>query len=387
MVAVLALAALAAGSDEPAAPTPVAPTAQDQFEALVKEIGSLRSDLEKLDRQERSLVNEMDRLEVESSLNAREMERLGLMKQRAGADLERTTRQLGARKGEVARSEADLAAHLRAAYEVGRSRELRLVLALTEPVDVMRAIAYLDVMARRQSAAVGRLREGKVEMEALERSLQVQTAGLEELERQQRGRAGDLKTVRERSRQLLESTRQERDAHRSAIGELTRAAEELESAIVSSGTADIPTVDVGKLRGALEWPVPGEIATGFGDIRNAKFGTVTPHPGIDIRTTPGEPVRAILPGRVAFTRRFSGYGNTVLLDHGAGCLSVYARLAVVAVSDGAQVLAGQTLGESAQTAFDGGPPTVYFELRRDGRAVDPAGWLKKKAASRREEGR
>jgi septal ring factor EnvC (AmiA/AmiB activator) len=95
----------------------------------------------------------------------------------------------------------------------------------------------------------------------------------------------------------------------------------------------------------------------------------------------------VLAGRVVFSRRFSGYGNTILLDHGGHYLSVYARAAVVSVKEGDQVLPGQVIGYSAEQAFDNGPPTVYFEMRRDGRAVDPAQWLMRKAASRREEER
>ena len=373
---------------------PEAPSAQDQFESLVKEIGSLRADLENLDRQERSLVNEMDRLSVQSAISGRELARLGLMRGRAGAELDQTRLQLQARRADVRREEEGLAAQLRTAYEVGRSREIRLALSLDEPVDVMRAIAYLDVMARRQSGMVASLNQGRAEMEALERALQVQSASLEELTKQERARAGELEEIRSRSRSLLESTRSERESHRRAIGELTRAAEELEQAIVAgdaggalAGPTSAPPIDVERLRGAMEWPVPGEIASGFGDIKDVRFGTVTPHPGIDIRTTPGEQVKSILPGRVVFSRRFSGYGNSVLVDHGGHYLSVYARLAFVGVVEGQEVLTGQTLGTAADSAFDGGPPTIYFELRQQGRAVDPAGWLKRRAATRREEGR
>ena len=57
------------------------------------------------------------------------------------------------------------------------------------------------------------------------------------------------------------------------------------------------------------------------------------------------------------------------------------------MTEGEPIVAGQPIGFSADQAFDGGPPTVYFELRRDGRSVDPAPWLKRKAASRREDDR
>ena len=374
------------------------PSSQDQFDALVREIGALRSDLDKLDRNERSIVNELDRLAVESELQARELQRLEALEAKARRELERTRQQLVPLRQAVQREETGLARQLRTAYEMGRSSELKLFLSLSEPVDVMRVIAYIDVMAERQSGVVVSLRQRRGEAEALERALAVQTASLEDLSAQEKSRAGQLAQVRRKSAELLLTTRQERDAHRSAILELTRAATDLESAIVSNTEAGDsagapalragpPSIDIEKLRGAMEWPVPGEIAVGFGDIRDRKFGTLTPHPGLDIRTEPNTPIRAVLAGRVVFSRRFSGYGNTILLDHGGHYLSVYARAAVVNVKEGDLVVPGQVLGYSAEQAFDNGPPTVYFEMRRDGRAVDPAQWLMRKAASRREEER
>lgn len=367
-----------------------APSAQDQFDALVREIGALRSDLEQLDRHERTIITEMDRLEVESALHARELSRLAAMREQTARDLSRTRTELLTRRARVDSEEAGLARQLRSAYEMGRSRELGLVLSLAEPVDVMRAIAYIDVLAERQGAVVASLRRGRNEIQALERSLDVQAGSLKDLASQHEARAAELAEVRRKSAALLAATRGERDAHRSAIAELTRAATELEAAIVSNtgspGAPDgAPAIDIEQLRGALEWPVPGKIVVPFGEIRDARFGTVTPHPGLDIMTEPRAPIRAMLPGRVVFSRRFSGYGNTVLLDHGGRFLSVYARAAVVSVKEGEQVVPGQVLGVTADQAFDNGAPTIYFELRRDGCPVDPAQWLKRKAASRRED--
>jgi septal ring factor EnvC (AmiA/AmiB activator) len=268
-----------------------------------------------------------------------------------------------------------------------------MILSLTEPVDVMRAVAYLDVMARRQSETIDLLRGKRAQAETLEGALDEQARSLEDLAQQSRARTQQLEDIRLKSAALLESIRREREANRRAIAELTRAAEDLESAIVSGystgrGAQGRPLpagLDVGNLQGALEWPVPGIVKVPFGEIRHPKFGTVTPHPGIDIETEAGTPIRAILGGLVVFSRSFSAYGNTVLVDHGGHYLSVYARAAVLDVVEGQEVLPGQVLGVSAEQAFDNGPPTVYFEFRREGRAVDPTLWLKRRPAAARKD--
>ncbi len=387
--AALALAALWAGPMPAGAPPAGTPSALSQFDALLVEIDSLRSDLEWLGRSERNLVNEMDRLEAGTALGEREIRKVRLEKDGLEADLINTRERLESHKRLVAIEESRLASQLREFYKLGQLKELRLLLSVRKPEDFLPAVAYLNVLAERQEARVATVRRGRDEMNALERTLDAQTRGLDSMILSEQRRLEELRDLRERSREILKATTEQRESHVRAIEELSRAARELESAIMSGrrGEPLAPVVDIGKLKGSLEWPVIGMMEVPFGDIRHPKFNTATQHPGVDFRTEPGAPIQAILGGRVVFSRRFSGYGNTVLLDHGGNYLSVYARASVLHVAEGDEVLPGQVLGTSPDRAFDGGPPIVYFELRREGRAVDPADWLKRKPGRRKEDQR
>ena len=370
--------------------TPATPSHEARFDALVGEIGVLRADLEQLGRRERTLLGEIDRFELEDALRTREIARLAVQKARAAQEQDETRARLVTLTDQIHSAEVALAGHLRQIYETGQLRQVRMVLSVTEPVDVMRAMAYFDVMARRESEAMEVLKQRRLEAESLQSALAAQRQRFDDLERENQRQSDELKEVRQRSSDLLVSVRTERDAHQRAMDELTRAAEELEKAIVSGSAGTAPggpasiTLDVLRMRGALPWPVPGVVKIPFGDVKHPRFQTTTPHPGIDIETAPHAPIRAILGGRVVFGRRFSGYGNTVLLDHGGRYLSVYAHAAVLNVVEGEDVLPGQILGVAAEQAADGGPPTVYFEFRYEGRAVDPSEWLKGRAVTMRE---
>jgi murein hydrolase activator len=396
LLAMMPTAAAQAG-EAPVKQTPAppvsAPGAQAHFEALVTEIGDLRSELDKIDRRERGILHDIDKLDLEATLHARELERLAMLRERARADLDESRPRLESIRREAGESERALAGQLREVYKAGMQGDLRLMLAVTDPVDLLRGLAYLDALARRRTERVSALRRSRSEMEAMERSLEAQAESLADLQKQTEAKAGQLEQVRHSASDLLRATREDGEAHRSAIAELTRAAEELEAAIVegqaqegSSGPTGVPAIDVARLRGALPWPAPGRLSVPFGDVRHPRFGTVTPHPGVDIETEPGAPIRAVLAGRVLFSRRFSGYGNTVLLDHGGRYLSVYARAASLSVGEGEDVVTGQVLGASPERGLGGGPPIIYFEFRQDGKAVDPALWLKRNASSAKEQG-
>jgi septal ring factor EnvC (AmiA/AmiB activator) len=133
-------------------------------------------------------------------------------------------------------------------------------------------------------------------------------------------------------------------------------------------------VPLGAFRGSLPWPVEGRVRAGFGRRKHPRFDTYTLHNGYDIEAPQETPVRAVHEGRVVFADRFRGYGLLVVVDHGGKHHSLYAQLAEVRVAVGDAVATGDALGASG-----GGEegPGVYFEMRFQGRAEDPADWLRR----------
>jgi septal ring factor EnvC (AmiA/AmiB activator) len=70
------------------------------------------------------------------------------------------------------------------------------------------------------------------------------------------------------------------------------------------------------------------------------------------------------------------FGRLVVVDHGQGAFSLYGHLATLEVARGARVEAGSVVGTTGRAP--GGTPALYFELRVDGRPVDPLQWLKRR---------
>src|SRR5262249_33415886 len=98
--------------------------------------------------------------------------------------------------------------------------------------------------------------------------------------------------------------------------------------------------------------------------------------GVDIAAPEGTPVTAVHGGLVAFADTFTGFGNLVILDHGAQSFSLYGNLGGIEVAKGTQVEAGHPLGSVGLPPA--GPAALYFELRVDGQPVDPLQWLKRR---------
>ncbi len=116
------------------------------------------------------------------------------------------------------------------------------------------------------------------------------------------------------------------------------------------------------------WPAAGKLIAGFGD------SSTTPNKGLDIAGKAGEPVLAAAAGVVSYTGAgLRGYGNLVVLRHNASFLSVYAHNSKILVKEKQTVSKGQAIAEVGSSDAD--QPKLHFEIRRQGKPVDPAKYL------------
>lgn len=101
------------------------------------------------------------------------------------------------------------------------------------------------------------------------------------------------------------------------------------------------------------------------------------HRGLDFAAPTGTPARAASAGTVTATTpeaASGGFGNLVIIDHGAGTTTYYGHLSAFAVRPGTRVTAGQRIGDVGSTGNSTGPH-LHLEVRRHGQPTDPATWL------------
>jgi|ThiBiot_300_plan_2_1041538.scaffolds.fasta_scaffold00771_17 murein DD-endopeptidase MepM/ murein hydrolase activator NlpD len=120
-------------------------------------------------------------------------------------------------------------------------------------------------------------------------------------------------------------------------------------------------------------PVVGRVSSGFG-WRNVSVNGNRYHGGLDLAAPMGTQVKAARSGVVTLAGWWGTYGNVVVLDHGDGSETRYAHLSVVAVRVGQALRQGDVLGQVGSTGASTGPH-LHFEVRFDGRAVDPLPYL------------
>ena len=121
------------------------------------------------------------------------------------------------------------------------------------------------------------------------------------------------------------------------------------------------------------------LSSGFGWRVDPMRGTRALHTGIDIPGPLGSPILAAAGGVVHFAGGARGYGNMIEVDHGGGLVTRYAHLSRFLVASGAHVERGQTIAMMGSTGRSTGSH-LHFEVRLNGQATGPLGWLTRQPA-------
>lgn len=177
-----------------------------------------------------------------------------------------------------------------------------------------------------------------------------------------------LVAARREKSATLASIESDRDSTLAEIDALEQQSAALAARIREAQRSSAPATVTPSGSGVLAWPVSGAVTSGYG----ARWGRM--HEGIDIAVGEGTPVHAAAAGTVIYAAWMSGYGNLVVLDHGNGLSTAYAHNSSLAVSVGQSVAAGEVVSYSGNTGNSTGPH-VHFEVRVNGTAVDPLGYL------------
>jgi murein hydrolase activator len=352
-------------------------SAPDEAKALAaratERIRALQREADDLAAAARTVFNDLRKLELDRAIAQQRVTE-------AEAALAAVTRQRDAAAERVARIEAErvantpgVAERLISIYKRGRGGYARLLLSSDDP----RAFGRLT----RGVAAIATL--DRVRVEAHRRTLAAERNALADLENQRTQVASSQKAAA-RAHQDLEKTVLARntaidaiDARRDLAAKYVAELQQAQAALqrrVGEFSTTVPELPFQPFRGAMDWPAKGTLLTRFGPSRQGRFGTAIVRNGIEIKAPEGTPARAVHGGTVAFAEPFAGYGTLVIVDHGGSAFTMYGHLGEVRVARGDRVARNATVGTVGLAPA--GESALYFEVRVDGRPVDPLQWLR-----------
>ena len=294
------------------------------------------------------------------------------------------TVRLGRLRGQYSVALVRLEARVRELYMTDGPDTLAFVLGTASFADLLDNLDLLGRIGRqdeRIAAQVRSARDGVADARRRTRAARVEAAQVETTVASATTEQRGIVTRLVASRDALVAARQEKTAtlagiradRESTLAEID-ALEDQSAALAArireaqQRAATQAAVSAPAGTGALAWPVSGPVTSGFG----VRWGRM--HEGIDIGVGEGTPVQAAAAGVVIYAGWMSGYGNLVVIDHGNGLSTAYAHNSSLVVGVGRSVAGGEVVSYSGNTGNSTGPH-VHFEVRVNGAAVDPLGYL------------
>ncbi|ACS83995.1 murein hydrolase activator EnvC [Musicola paradisiaca] len=381
---------------------------QQQLKSLQQDIAAKEKSVKEQQRQRGALLEQLKKQEQSISQASRQLHETRNTLERLNQEINRLSASISALQARQKTQEHLLAQQLDAAFRQGQHSGLQLILSGEENQRRERILAYFNYLNQAREKSINDLQQTRSELSAQKQQIeqkqaqqkrlmsdqQQQQKTLEQAQGERQNTLSSLENSLEKDQQQLTELRQnetrlrdqiakaEREAKARAEKEAREAARirEKEEQAKRSGTRYKPnenerslmarTGGLGPPSGQYIWPVRGHTLHRFGEQQQGELRWK----GLVISAASGAEVKAIADGTVLMADWLQGYGQVVVIEHGKGDMSLYGYNQSALVNVGTQVKAGQPIALAGNSGGQS-QPALYFEIRRQGQAVNPLPWL------------
>ena len=375
-----------------------AQNAKDELSGVKREIKAQKQLITKTRKVEAAISTELREIlrtleQKESDLGklARDLRVVESSLAGTGRDIQRVTEEANRKRVEIERRLSSL-------YKAGELGALRMFFSaesfpqLAENIRYMKSILENDKrIFDEYNQKIDQLKSLKSDLERDALKKERIMTGIEqkkrEIEAEKSKKAAYLGKVRQ-DRKSYESSLKELQANAARLQAMLNRLEALSRRKLSSRhekpgsklkpLAELPPVpDRGfaSQKGRMNLPVRGEIIESYGKHKHPEFNSFTFSKGLSISASSGADIKVIYEGTVIFSDYFKGFGNMMVVDHGGGYFSLYAHASRLTKKVGAEVARHESIGAVGDVDSSKGT-MLYFEIRHNGKPVDPAGWVR-----------
>ncbi len=392
---------------------PIAFIGQPSWGDSKSDLESLRERLQKLQQEYRrtressaEAADALKQSERAISEAGRKLHQLEREQREVQAAIKAATAEAELTSADIRQRQARLSEMIRQAYMRGGGDALKLMLNGQNPSQAARDLHYLSYLSRAQMQLIDELKRGLSRLAELKETAAEKDRALAEIRQAQLNERENLLREKQARQKVLNKLAGEIGKQRKEIATLKRNEQRLSELVArlaklaaqpkppakraapsgkpgATGSKPVAVntqvpqpgrdgTPFSRLRGLLRLPVAGELMNKFGTPRE---GGGVSWKGLFIRAPEGAEVRAVAGGTVAFAEWLRGFGNLVIVDHGEGYMSLYSNNESLYKQAGEPVKTGEAI---ASVGNSGGQESagVYFELRHQGRPINPTAWIK-----------
>lgn len=247
-------------------------------------------------------------------------------------------------------------------YKIKRAYPQGSILTFVKEEDFLRKSYYLKYLNNQDKNLISEYKSKTETTNRLKKKIQNYMNHLLQLQKKNEVKFAELSKREDRQRELIRSIKAAIRAQRPEDQ--------------SKGLEDKKFFS--ELHGQLLFPIKGELRGALGISRDPKTKLTTLKTGLIMTSKPGAEVHSISDGEVLYIDEISGWGPTIIIDHGESYYSVYSHLKNLSVRPGDRVITQQKLAEVSGVAYHNqySDQGLYFEIRHYSEPEDPRYWLK-----------
>lgn len=342
------------------------------------EINSVTGNIEQIKRKQSIQLKELAELEKNYGQASVLLNRLQKQIDEQQNTLQKVREESAQLQRQINSQNNGLESQIKAAYAMGRSEKLKLMLNQEDPARSSRMLVYYDYLNKVRLTRIKQIETAVSRLAELEDQKQKETVQMEKAILLKKAEQDQLSETRKQRKVLLAQLDRAYSSGRQRLRQLQEDEKQLQGLVEKFNRSPVyhffaPKINgsFSALKGKLPWPVNGQLINKFGSPR-----LETRWDGVVIDALEGVDIRAVAKGKVVFADWFKGYGLLVIIDHGAGFMSLYAFNQSLYTDVGATVEPGNviaTVGKSGGRRRAG----LYFGIRKKGKAEDPERWCQK----------
>lgn len=354
------------------------------MEKLQKDIADMQKELKKVQGARSNVQQELQKNETQMSELQKKVEKIQQEINQQNKQIDNLHKERDDLNKAREKQQKQAAEQIRSAYILGQQPQFKVFLNQQSPERISRMMKYHSYFMAAHAekmknylATIAQLNELEPqitqktnELNGIKEELDKQQASLRDMQAQRKDTLAKINSTISSKDKELQDLLEDRRQLQSLLQKVARATTSLATA-----PSYVPLPNVGEKfssrKGRLPWPTQGRITHGFG---SSQIEGQLQWNGVLIVADAGQQVMSVHYGRVVFADYFRGQGLLVIVDHGEGYLSLYAHNQHLLKKAGDAVKAGESIASVGNTGGQS-ESGLYFEIRFQGKAIDPSDWL------------
>ncbi|MFO7861996.1 MAG: peptidoglycan DD-metalloendopeptidase family protein [Desulfosalsimonas sp.] len=342
---------------------------------IERRIREKQKELKAVSREKTVLTKDLETLDREAAQNRRKLQSLMKEAEETGASIRMLENEARELRRDLEQRKTHANERIIALYKLCRLGRMNLLATAESASQLFLRKAAIERVVGHDEAVLQQMQEQKQELENVLAGLRDEREKQEQVVLEYEETLTRLAQKRNQRRQMIASLENRKSGRQQTLESLRDAAARLEKTISALKTEnESDDGDFASHRGLLKMPVQGKITSKFGKTVTSDSGVMNYSNGLELSSARGEPVRAVFDGKVAYADWLRGYGQVVILSHGEHYHTVYAHISDLFCAQGETVKTGQVIATVGDTGSRGGP-ALYFEVRHQGKPVDPLKWI------------